>query len=65
MVQFARGVLKRGLQIFSIEIRHFLQNLLSIQPSRKEVQNINYAYSHPANTRAAAALVGVDGYSVE
>jgi hypothetical protein len=28
------------LQIFSVEIRHFLQNLLSIQPSRKEVQNI-------------------------
>ena len=61
MVEAISSVSQHRLNIFQLEVWQLLENLRVSQSGREQVEDINHADSHPANARAAAALLGVDG----
>lgn len=53
-----------GGYVFPLEVGQFLENLLTSQASRQEVEHIGDANAQPPYTRASAALSGIDGDAV-
>ena len=64
MINAAAGEHHASLEIVSLQIRHFRQNLRRIKPGREQVQNVADTNSHPAHARPPAALPGIHGDSI-
>jgi len=61
----AARIRKRRLEIVRLKIRHLVENLRRVETSGKKIEHVTDPNSHPANTGVPAALLRVDGDSVE
>ena len=64
MVQPARCETQAGLKILGVEIRKFLENLLSRQSRREKIEHVRDSDAHATNAGAPPALLGIDGDTV-
>jgi len=64
MIDGPGRVSKGGLNIFSFEIRHLLQNLICSQAGCKQIEDVGEADAHASHAGATAALTGIDGDSL-
>ena len=64
MIQLAAGVLQAGLDVFRLQVRQLLENLLRGQPIGEQIQDIRHPDAHSANAGVSAALgrIGCDSF---
>ena len=65
MIHAPRGVQKTRRNVLRLEIGKLFENLLARFAGREQLQYINDADSHAANTRSAPALLGADGDALQ
>ena len=53
------------LEIIGLQIRHLVGNLRGVEARGEKIEHIHDANPHPADARAASALLRVDGDAVE
>jgi hypothetical protein len=59
MVDPARGEAKTRLHVFGFQIGQLLQDLLSRQPGREQIEHVRDPDAHPPDAGTAAALARV------
>src|SRR5438128_6280446 len=64
MIEPLRGVVQGCRQIFHLQVRHLVKDLLRGETGRKKIKDVYNPDPHTANGWTATALFGVDGYSL-
>ena len=57
MIDFAGRILKAGPQVVWLQVREFLENILTRQPCGEKIEHIGDAHPHAPNARTSSALV--------
>ena len=61
MLQLARCILKRGLEVVRFKIRHLFENLTSRETRGKEIQHVDNPNAHATYAGPAATLLRICG----
>ena len=60
MVEAPAGVAQTGLDVFGLEIRELLENLITPQAGGKQIEDVGDANPHASHARPTATLLRVD-----
>ena len=52
------------LEIIRLQVRHLVENLRGVEARGEKIKHVHDANPHPADARAASALLWIDGDSV-
>lgn len=65
MVQASSSVGHTSIDVIRFEVRIVAEDFLPALAGRQEPEHVDDTDSHPADTRSATALVGIDGESIQ
>ena len=65
MIHAPRGVEKTRGDVFGLEIGKFFENLLARFAGREQLQDVDDADAHAANTRSPTTLLGADSDALQ